>query len=121
MEIINWIVSGLLSLAFIAGGLMKISQPKEKMESQMKWMEDFSNLQIRGIGSLELIAALGVLFGRIMENQLITVISAAVLGATMIGAALVHLRRSEQKEVVTNILLFALSIGAILFNSGNLL
>lgn len=119
MEIINWIVSGLISLAFLAGGLMKISQPKEKMQDQMKWMEDFSNLQIKGIGGLELIAALGILFGRIAENPMITVVAGLTLCATMAGAALVHIKRKEFKEIGVNALLFVLLVATIVFNSGD--
>ncbi|MBZ0290410.1 MAG: DoxX family protein, partial [Anaerolineae bacterium] len=56
-----WIVQILAALAFGMSGLMKISQPKEKLLTNMKWVEDFSPNVIKGIGALEVLGAVGLI------------------------------------------------------------
>jgi hypothetical protein len=55
MSIVFWIVSALVALVFLSSGMMKLTQQKEKMSVQMKWVEDFDQNTIRGIGALEVL------------------------------------------------------------------
>ncbi|WP_428849368.1 DoxX family protein [Streptomyces cucumeris] len=56
-----WIISGVLALLFVMAGLMKISQPREKLAaSGMAWAEDFSLGSVRAIGAVEVLGALGL-------------------------------------------------------------
>ena len=56
-----WIVQALLAIAFLMAGAMKTFQPKEKLAEKMGWVEDFSQGQIRTIGILEILGALGLI------------------------------------------------------------
>ncbi|MEU5540385.1 DoxX family protein, partial [Streptomyces sp. NPDC020362] len=57
-----WIIASILALAFLAAGLMKISQPKEKLAaSGMAWAEGFSPGSVRAIGAVEALGALGLI------------------------------------------------------------
>ena len=47
MNVAIWIVQILLALAFGAAGFMKIAQPREKLMTNMKWVEDFPLIQSR--------------------------------------------------------------------------
>ncbi len=39
MDVVLWIVAGVLAVAFLGAGLMKLAQPKEKLvESGMGWV-----------------------------------------------------------------------------------
>ncbi|HEX2264248.1 MAG TPA: DoxX family protein, partial [Pseudonocardiaceae bacterium] len=61
MNIVLWIIAGLLAVAFAGAGLMKLTQPKEKLAaSGMGWTEQFSPGAIKAIGALEVLAAIGL-------------------------------------------------------------
>jgi hypothetical protein len=43
MSLALWIMAGVLAVAFLGAGLMKLIQPKEKLASSgLAWTEDFS-------------------------------------------------------------------------------
>jgi uncharacterized membrane protein YphA (DoxX/SURF4 family) len=51
MNLVLWIVAALLALAFLAAGVMKLTQPKEKLAtSGMRWTEDYNAGAIMSIG-----------------------------------------------------------------------
>jgi uncharacterized membrane protein YphA (DoxX/SURF4 family) len=112
MNIVFWIITALVALAFLASGAMKLTQPKEKMSTQMKWVEDFDQNTIRGIGALEVLGAIGLVLPR-LTNILPWLSGLATVGLilTMIGAAVVHTRRKE--TIVPNIVLGLLSAVAL--------
>ena len=95
MNIALWIVAGLLALAFLGAGTMKVSRSKEQLTaSGMGWTEDFSTGMVKTIGSLELLGALGLILPAVTGILPVLVpIAALGLTATMIGAVVVHLRR----------------------------
>ena len=61
MNIALWTIQILLAAFFVMAGLMKVLQPKEKLAEQMAWVEDFSQRQIRVIGTLELLGGIGLI------------------------------------------------------------
>lgn len=110
MNTIIWIVQVLVGAAFIMAGAMKASQPKEKLAEQMKWVEDFSQNQVRTIGILEFLGGLGVLLPSITGIlPWLTPLAAVGLMLTMIGAAYVHYRRGETNMIPVNVVLFLLA------------
>ena len=57
-----WIVAGLLAFVFVMAGFMKVSQPKETLkEKGMGFVDDFSAGQVRLIGILEVLGAVGLI------------------------------------------------------------
>ncbi len=61
MNVVLWIIAGLLAVAFAGAGLMKLMQPKAKLASSgMAWTEDFSDTQVKGIGAVEVLGAIGL-------------------------------------------------------------
>ncbi len=112
MSVLFWIVSALVALAFLASGIMKITQPKEKMSAQMKWVEDFDQNTIRGIGALEVLGAIGLILPRLTGVlPWLSTLAAIGLILTMIGGAVVHMRRKE--PIVPNVVLGLLSAVAL--------
>jgi uncharacterized membrane protein YphA (DoxX/SURF4 family) len=103
MNIALWIAQALLALAFGMAGVMKISQPKEKLAAQMSWVEDFEPNTIKLIGALELLAAIG-LIAPLLTGILpwLTPLAAVGLVLTMIGAMLTHARRKENQGLIIN-------------------
>ncbi len=62
MNLVLWIVAGLLAAAFAAAGLMKLTQPKAKLAaSGMAWTEDLSGGAVKGIGAVEVLGAIGLI------------------------------------------------------------
>jgi uncharacterized membrane protein YphA (DoxX/SURF4 family) len=111
MNVALWIVAGLLALAFLAAGLMKISQPKEKLAaSGMAWTEDFSPGAVKAIGTLELLAAIGLILPAALGIvPVLTPLAATGLVVVMIGAAVTHARRKEHQMILANLVLLALA------------
>jgi len=111
MTTVLWIAQGILAAMFIMVGMMKLMQPKEKMAEKMGWVEDFSQGQVRGIGTLELLGALGVILPPITNIGTFLVPWAATgLALVMVGAFMTHVRRKELVPMgVMNMMLFALA------------
>ena len=68
MNITLWIVTALLALLLLAAGTMKIVQPKAKLAAAGQgWAEDFSDGTVKGIGGLEVLAALGLVLPSLLN------------------------------------------------------
>ncbi len=111
MNVVLWIVAGLLAVAFLAAGLMKLTQPKKKLaDSGMGWTEDFSDGAVKGIGALEVLGAAGLILPAALDIVPVLVpIAATGLALLMLGAAVTHARRKESPNIVVNVVLLALA------------
>jgi uncharacterized membrane protein len=112
MNVALWIVAGLLALAFLAAGLMKLSTPKEKLAERMAWVNDYSAGQVKAIGAVEVLGAIGLILPAVTGIAPILVpLAAAGLAIVMVLAAIMHLRRGDgAAAVVPNVVLFALAV-----------
>ena len=122
MDTALWIVQGLLAVAFGMAGMMKMTQPREKMQEKMAFVEDFSDNQMRGIGLLEVLGAVGMILPMALEIlEIMTPLAALGLVLTMIGAAYTHYRRDEMSMIGPNVVLLAMAafvlIGRLLMES----
>ncbi|GAA1591238.1 DoxX family protein [Actinoplanes couchii] len=111
MNVALWIAAGLLAAAMLASGAMKALQPKEKLAaSGLGWVEDFSAGQVKTIGVLEVLGAIGLILPALLDIVPILVpIAATGLAVTMIGAIVVHVRRNEIPGAVPGAVLFLLA------------
>src|ERR1700726_4178691 len=122
MNIVLWVLQGLLAAAFLMAGLTKVSQPKDKLVKQMGWVEDFSDNAVKGIGAVEILAALGLILpaatgiATILTPlaatglaTILTPLAATGLVVTMILAGIVHVRRGDQNNLPINIVLLILA------------
>jgi uncharacterized membrane protein len=111
VNVVLWIVAGVLAAAFLGAGLMKLSQPRKKIvDSGMGWAEDFSDGAVKGIGALEVLGALGLILPAALDIVPVLVpIAATGLALLMLGAAATHARRKEPQMIVANLVLFALA------------
>ena len=111
MNVVLWIVAGVLAAAFLGAGLMKITQPKKKLaDSGMGWTEDFGDGAVKAIGALEVLGALGLILPAVFDVATVLVpIAATGLALLMLGAAVTHARRKESQMIVANVVLFALA------------
>ncbi len=111
MNIVLWIIAGVLAVAFAGAGLMKLTQPKEKLAaSGMGWTEQFSPGAIKAIGALEVLAAIGLILPAVLDIVPVLVPLAALgLVLMMIGAAITHARRKENPMIGANLVLLILA------------
>ncbi|HET6509047.1 MAG TPA: DoxX family protein [Baekduia sp.] len=112
MEAVIWIVQILLATVFLLAGLTKLGQPREKLvEGPMAWAGDFSDVQVKGIGALEVLAAIGLILPAALGVvPVLTALAAAGLVLVMIGAARTHVGRGEAQMVPANLVLGALAL-----------
>jgi uncharacterized membrane protein YphA (DoxX/SURF4 family) len=111
MDVVLWIIAGLLALAFLGAGLTKLVQPKEKLAATMGWVDDFSPGTVKLIGALEVLAAVGLVLPAALDVVPVLVPLAAVgLVALMIGAAVTHARRRETPMIAVNVVLLVLAV-----------
>ena len=120
MNVVLWIIAGLLAAAFAGAGLMKLTQPKAKLAAAgMPWTEDFSDGQVKGIGALEVLGAIGLILPAALGiAEVLTPLAAIGLTLLMAGAAVTHLRRKEGKQFPVNVLLGGLALFVAIMRFG---
>jgi hypothetical protein len=111
LNIALWIAAILLVAAFLVAGLMKTTQPREKLAaSGMAWAGGFSAGSVKAIGAIEALGALGLVLPAALNIAPILVAWVATgLALTMIGAAAVHPRRKEYSGIPVNVVLLILA------------
>lgn len=114
MNILAWILSGLLAAAFLGAGAMKLATPRTKLleNPQMAWATDFTSPQIKAIAGLEVAGAIGLILPWLLDvAPVLTPLAAVGLALTMVGAIAVHARRGELKaSLPVNGLLLVLTV-----------
>jgi uncharacterized membrane protein YphA (DoxX/SURF4 family) len=112
MLIALWILNGLLALVFLGAGLSKLARPKAALAaSGMGYVEDFTDTQVKLIGLVEVVGAIGLILPFLLGiAPVLTPIAAVGLAVTMIVATTVHARRKE--SLVPTLVLAALAIAA---------
>jgi uncharacterized membrane protein YphA (DoxX/SURF4 family) len=111
MNVLIWVLQILLALAFLAAGLTKLTQPRQRLATTMGWVEDFSDPGVRAIGALEILGALGLLLPAVTGLAPVLVPIAAVgLALLMLGAAVTHRRRGELPMIGSNAVLLVLAL-----------
>ena len=110
MDVLTWILAGLLGAIYLLAGVTKLTQPKDKLVSNMAWVEDFSAGQVRAIGAVELLGAIGVVLPWALDiAPVLSPLAATGLALVQVGAMRTHLRRGEKQLLPINLTLFALA------------
>ena len=111
MNIALWIVQILLALAFAMAGIMKVTQPIDRLETRMGWVKDIGPRGVRLIGSLEILGAIGLILPAVTGIwSWLTPVAAAGLALTMVGAMITHGRRGEYSGIGANVVLLVLAL-----------
>jgi uncharacterized membrane protein YphA (DoxX/SURF4 family) len=110
MNIVVWIIQGMLALMFAMAGIMKSTQPKDKLAKSLPWVNHFSLSTVRFIGISELLGAIGIIVPQVTGIlPILSPIAAIGLVVIMILAAAHHFPRKEYKEVGFNAILLMLA------------
>jgi uncharacterized membrane protein YphA (DoxX/SURF4 family) len=96
MKYVLWGVQILLALAFLASGMLKLTQPYDALAAQMAWVGAVPPWLVLFIGVAEVLGAVGlVLPAATGVLPWLTPLAAAGLALTMLLATLFHLARGE--------------------------
>jgi hypothetical protein len=111
VNIVLWVIAGIVAAVFAVAGAMKLTQPKAKLAaSGMAWTEDFSDSQVKGIGVVEILGAIGLILPAATGvATFLTPLAGAGLAASQLLAAALHVRRGETNMLPINIVLAALA------------
>ena len=110
MDTVIWILQALLAFVFAVSGSRKVLLPRERYVAMQAWAEEFAQPTVRAIGGAELLGAVGLILpGASGVATGITALAASGLILTMIGAATVHWRRLECRNIAVNAALLAMA------------
>jgi len=110
MELALWIAQIILAVMFGMAGIMKSTQPKEKLAKGLPWTTDVSTPTVRIIGISELLGALGLILPAATGIlPILTPIAATGLAVIMVLAIVTHARRKESQAIVFTVVLLAVS------------
>lgn len=111
MNVALWVVAIVLGLAFVAAGVAKSTQPKERLNEKMPWVEDVTPAQLRLIGIVEFLGGLGLILPAWTGiAPVLTPLAASGIALIMALAAVVHIRRKEYAALPVNAVMFALAV-----------
>jgi uncharacterized membrane protein YphA (DoxX/SURF4 family) len=110
VNLLLWIVQAVLAAMFAMAGVMKLTQPKDKLADRLPWTADFSQGTIRFIGFVEFAAALGLILPAVAGiAPVLTPLAASGLVMVMLLAAITHVRRKEPGAIAINAVLLILA------------
>ncbi|MCB0278911.1 MAG: DoxX family protein [Calditrichaeota bacterium] len=111
MKKVVWALQIILALLFLAFGSGKLMNDKAAMiESGGAWAEDFTETELKIIGGLEILGAIGLIVPAATGIMaILTPLAACGLALTMIGAAATHINRGEMEWLPVNIVIFLLA------------
>jgi uncharacterized membrane protein YphA (DoxX/SURF4 family) len=111
MNIVLWVIQILLALAFAMAGIMKVTQPVDRLEARMGWVKDIGPGGVRLIGTLEILGAIGLILPAVTGIlPWLTPLAATGLVLTMIGAMITHGRCGEYSQIGMNVVLLLLAL-----------
>lgn len=105
-----WILKLIIGLLFIFTGISKIIVSKTKLlEKGMKGFINLDQKQIKIVGILELIGAIGLIFPSLINvYNIVSAISALCLGFTMIVAGWINFKL--KLSILPNIIIYLICI-----------
>jgi uncharacterized membrane protein YphA (DoxX/SURF4 family) len=111
MNVLLWVLQIALAAMFATAGVVKATQPKDKLVTSLPWVEDYSAGTVRFIGVVELLAAIGLILPAATGIvPILTPLAATGLAVVMLLAANTHRRRHENGAIAVNAALFAVAV-----------
>lgn len=111
MNLVVWIVQGLVALAFLAAGFMKGFAPLAILKKNMTWVNSVPAAFVRFIGIAEILGAIGLSLPLATGiASWLTVAAAIGLAVVMVSAAILHASRHESSQIGMNVVLLLLAL-----------
>lgn len=113
MDTALWIVTVLLAVAYLTGGIAMLTLTKDRFRSfsdGQHYVDDFDAGFVKGIGAVKVLAAAGLTLPAVLDVAPVLVPSAALgLVLLMTGATTVRIVRREWLYAAGDLLFFALA------------
>jgi len=111
VNVLLWIFAALLAAMFLLAGLMKMTRPKEKLIPIMQWARTWSEGQLKALGAVEVLGAIGLILPRALNiAPVLTPLAAVGCAIVMFGATIVHTRMKDYKGIGMPAVLLILAI-----------
>ena len=108
MNIALWILQGFLAIIFLIAGGIKVIKSKDELKAlggeKMNWVDSISAVSVKLIGTIEVLAAIGLILPQ-LTGILPWLVPLAAFGLvlTMIGAVLLHQRRGDGPKAIVQV------------------
>lgn len=110
MNVTLWILQLVLAVVLAVAGAAKVSQPRLALAGRMHWVVDATDAQVKGVGVLEILAAIGLVVPPLVHvAAFLTPLAAMGVVCLMVGAMVTHLRLGEPQGLVVNVVLLLLA------------
>lgn len=106
MDLALWLAAGLLAVVALTGGVSKAFVPREKLAAAPggEWTADAAPGFVKGLGVLELLAALGLVLPAATGIAPVLVpVTAGCWVLLMVGAMITHVRHGGAGLAVLNL------------------
>ncbi|MGC5165456.1 DoxX family protein [Luteimicrobium sp. DT211] len=113
MDVVLWVVTGLLAAVFLFAGTNKLVIPREKLLAAPGggWVDDFDEGFVKALGAAEVLGAVGLVVpGAVGAATFLVPLAATGVGLVMVGAAVVEVRRGEPAHALLNLFYLALAV-----------
>lgn len=108
LSIITWVLSGLLALLYLMAGFAKITNPHNE-KKPMPTLLDFTPGQVRWIGIVEILGAIGLILPELLGVlPWLTIVSA--LGLALIQFLAIFAHRKHNEPFVPNIVFMIIAL-----------
>jgi hypothetical protein len=114
MNLALWIVTGVLAAVMLVS-TSKMFVPRKKLASvggaASQWVLDFSPGALRAIGTLEFLAAVGLILPAALDIAPVLVpVTATCVALLFVGAVTMRLRRGERLTVLGDLVYLAMAV-----------
>lgn len=110
VNIVLWIIQGILAAMFIPVGAMIVTQPKEKLAPKFPWVNDFPTGIVKLNGVSKILGGIGLIIPMLTGiATILTSLAAMGLCTIMILATAYNIRKHDMKAVVANVIIFLLA------------
>ena len=110
MNVVLSAIQIVLAVVLAVAGATKLSRPRLALAGRMPWVDDMSDVQVKGIGLLEVAAAVGLVAPPLLHiATFLTPLAAVGVVLLMLGAGATNLRIGEPRILPVNALLLVLA------------
>ncbi|KAA0097542.1 DoxX family protein [Mycolicibacterium sp. P1-18] len=111
MNVVLWILAGILAVAMLGAGTLKLITPKDGLADKGMELGDLPAGAIKGIGVLEVLGGIGLVVPALVHVAPVLVPWAAVgVAVVMAGAVAFHLRRKEVTGALPAVALLVMAL-----------
>jgi hypothetical protein len=111
MNLVIWVVQGLLAAMMFGAGMLKVATPRLKLAEKMHWAKTWTDGNVKLLGLAEVAGAAGlVLPGLLHVLPVLTPLAGICLAILMAGAVKVHIDFKESPVPAVVPLLLAIFV-----------